>query len=219
MAYLYSVPYWFIGFSITMEIVFALIAMSVAYFSLKIYALSGQREPKLFGMAFGAISISYLIWGALNFFVLRELNEEFKILTLEKLTLIGSFGIYAHMLLFTVGLITLSFMTFRIKGRRIYTLLVTLSFLVILFSQDKFYAFQILSSILLLLISFHYISEYNENKNPITLLILIAFIFLLISSTALVFTNQSHVYYIVGHIFELVAYVIILVGLVLTIKK
>lgn len=219
MNYLYSVPQWFVGFSITMEIIFALVSLIVSYFSLKIYALSGQREPRLFGISFSVISISYIIWGALNFFVLKELNQGFSVLTLEKLTTLGASGIYAHILLYTIGLTTLAYMTFRIKSKRVYSLLLTLSLLVIVFSANKFNSFYILSSILLLLISFHYVSEYNKRKNPKTLLVLIAFIFLLLSSIGLAFSSQSYIYYIIGHLFELVAYVIILISLVLTIKK
>jgi len=217
---IYLIPNWFFGLDVIFELAFAVIALVVSLYSYKIYKLSNQNQSKLFMYSFLFISISYFIQSFLNFAILSKLNENIcdvlRIQTVENLTLLG---IYSHILFFTAGLVTLTYMTLRTQSKKIYSLTLIISLLVVLLSANKLYSFYFLSSILLIYISFHYIFNYFRKKQLKTLLVLVAFIFLLFGSIHFLFSVNHELFYVLGHFFELVAYFLILINLLLILKN
>lgn len=217
--YLYIVPQWFFGLSIGLELIFGVAAGIVAAYSYKVYRLSGQRESKLFAWSFMAISFSYLIKAMLNLFVLREVKEGLREFTMRDLNAIGSVGLYLHIFLFVTGLMTLTYMSFRIRNTRSYILLVAMGTFMLFFSSNLLVAYNILSSLLILYISFHYYSEYRKNNNHKTLLVLIAFMLLFFAGIGSVAAEDFYANFVIGHILELASYMLIVTSLVLTIRK
>ena len=68
MANLFLIPKWFFGYGVAFELIFAIITLAVALYSFKVYKLSNQNQPKLFGIAFLFFSISYFIQSILLFY-------------------------------------------------------------------------------------------------------------------------------------------------------
>ncbi|MDO8508604.1 MAG: hypothetical protein Q7S27_02875 [Nanoarchaeota archaeon] len=235
MTYFYLVPQSFLKFSILMQIIFALVALSVSYFSLKIYKISRQREIKLFGISFILIALSYVIWAVIHSAIAYPSLIEFAKIATENVSRLGGIGMLAHVILFISGLITLSYTTVKIKSGKIYYLLLTLGIISLVapiivtriifepIASSAVYNLLITSRILsiffLIFIIYNYFEEYSNNKNKKTLLIGIAFCLLLLSNADFIFSLTYYPAYIMGHILEFIAYLFILISLLLTIKK
>ncbi len=219
MVYLYLIPKWFVWIGISMEFLFALVTLIVALFAFKIYKLSAQRELKLFGISFLFIALAYVSLALFNLSILSQLRERINYVALEKIAYLGLLGVFSHMLFFIIGLVTLAYMTFKIKKLRIFILLLALSLAAVFLSGYKLMALYIVLSILLCFVVFYYLREYHNNQNTRTGLVSVAFIFLLLSILSLVFSGQGYVYYVVGHILELFSYLIILFNLIFVVKN
>lgn len=218
MVLLYLSPTWFAGYDIFLEVLFALVTLAIAFYSLKIYKLSGQRESKLFGISFLLISISYSLWAILNGFALSQLNENQCALYLENVGMLINLGIYGHILFFLSGIATLAYMTLKIESLKAYSLILLLVLLATILVEEKQMIIYLLSSILLIYIISAYIEEYSKNKNKKVLMILLAFFFLFFGRLDFIFSTISYRFYVLGHVLELAAYALALISLILVIK-
>ncbi len=219
MTTLYIVPSWFLGVSIGLEIIFALITVAVAFYSLKIYRLSEEKEFRLLGAAFIIISISYILRSALNAFIITKVNTGTIEFILDDLQSVILFGVFAHMILFIVGLITLLYLTMRVKNDNVYVAFICLALLSILLSANRAIAFYVVSSVVLLFIAKHYLLECRNLKNPKRVLVAGAFVLLLIANLDYIFATKNYTHYIIAHVLELVAYMFILASLTITVKN
>lgn len=220
MENIYLISGWFFGWGIIFKLFFALISLSVSLYAFKIYKLSKQNQPKLFGFAFLFFSLSYFIQSFLNFAIISKLNQNIcdflKIQTVETLNILG---MYTHMILFMIGIVTLIYMTLNITNKKLYSLILTISLLFILIPQNNLYAFYLLSSIFLIYIFTHYLSNFLKNKQTKTLLISTAFAFLLFGNLHFIFAINHALLYILGNFLELIAYLLILSNLILILKN
>lgn len=219
MSYLYIVPKWFFGFDIGMEVLFALVAILVAFYAYRIYKLSGQRESRLFANSFLLIAASYIVKAVVNLFILSETNNGTRTLSFQGLTLVGQAGVYLYILLYITGLVTFAYMTFKIDSRRTYTLLLATNLFILIFSVDRGFAFNLMSSLLIFYICGHYFLEFNQKKNYRALVMLVAFGLLVLSGASLILAENYYMGYVLGHVFELGSYLIILGNLFAIIRK
>jgi len=218
MAHLYLVPQWFFGFDIAMELVFAIIAMALAFFTYRIYKVSEDEDVKLFGLAFVLISISYIVWASINLFMLDKLSDGIREISLNNLMSINYILTLVHMGLFIVGIITLAYAHLEIKSAKAYYILTGLALIGLVSSSIPWITYQLLAIFLLSTIVYHYAVDHSCYKNKKARAIFIAFLLLLLSRIDFLFTANSAFAYIFGHILELTAYSLILVGLVANIK-
>jgi hypothetical protein len=220
MVNLSLIPSWFLSYGVIFEIAFAIITLAVSIYSFRIYKLSGQNQSKIFGIAFLFFSISYFIESLLNISIISELNEKFlSVIDLRSLIAMDALSILVHMVLFTFGLVTLIYMILGGKNKMIYFISLIVSMLFILLSVNKIYFFYVLSSLLLVYIFTHYIDNYIQSKDKRSLIVTIAFAFLLLGQIHFIFLVNHSVYYVVGNFLELIAYILILVNLLKVIKK
>jgi len=219
MAYSYIIPSWFFGLGVGLEILFGVVSLAVAITAYSCYKISEQKSLRRFSLGFSLISLSYLIWAGINLIVSRPLGNGFRIFSPDGLPWAYLASTYLHMGLFIAGLVTLAYTTLKVEKGNIYYLLLSLGLLVIASSYNKLITFRILSVFLLIFISYHYMTEWTQNKNKKTIMTMIAFILLLLSNTDFIFSEQFYISFIIGHLLELGAYAIILFGLVKTLKK
>lgn len=215
----YLIPKWFFGFDIALELFFGVITLLVAIYSLYIYKLSAQRECRLFGLGFVAISLSYFIWGAINAFISYALNENTITVPLSNLSFLGYVGVYSYILFHILGLTILAYMTLNLKGNRSYVLFTSLPLLLVIFSQHKAIAFYFVSSFLLLFVTVHYFLEHRDKKNLTTLFSFFAFVLIFLGNVNFTFAAIHQSPYVIGHVLELLGYLFILVSFVLTVLK
>jgi len=220
MANIYIIPNWFLGYDILLELLFALVTLLVGIYGYKIYKLTEQRQSKLFSISFFLFSLSYFIQCALNFIILNQLNQNIcTILNIKSVTTLNFIGIYTHIILFTAGLITLAYMTLKIKDIRIPSLLYVISFLGLIFAPNKINFFYFLSSFILIFITAYYLIAYTKTKHLKNLLVLIAFVFLLLANIHFIFSLNYGAFYVFAHALQFIAYLLILLNLILILKK
>ena len=220
MANIFLSPTWFIGTAIILEIIFTLVTFGVAAYALYIYRLTGQRQAKFFSIAFLGFSASYAIQSFLNAILFfRPKDQLYQTIDYGTLVTFNSISIYSHMIFFLAGLITLTYMTFKFSNRKLYALLMAIGLIPLIFIKDSSYLFFILFSIFLIYISSHYISNYLKRKQVKTLLVLVAFLFLLFGRIHFIFSVNHTLFYAVGHFLELAAYLLILISLIMVFKR
>jgi hypothetical protein len=217
--YAYLVPHWFFGFDIGMNLLFAIVGLLVSFYSYKVYQVSEQRGSKLFSISFLLIALSYILKAGFNLFILKEASDGMRGVEFANLSRIGLMGFNSYILLFVLGLVTLTYMSFKIKNWRAYLALVLVSLSVLFISLDRAVTFTILSSAFLLYICVHYVSEYYQNRDKRTLLVLLAFALLFLTGVEILFMNVTSMKFVVAQIFELGSYILIFISLLLTIRK
>ena len=215
--YLAIVPSWFLGLNAIMNFLFAIITLVVSFYSFKVYRICGQRQSKLFGSAFLFISISYFVQSFVNLSGLSAQSLAFA--DIMDIHYLDAAGIFVNIAFFMLGLVTLAYMILKTKDTSFYWLFTVVIITTILFSTNSFFMFYLLSSILLFYICIHYLRNYLNGLQPKTLLVLIAFVFLLFGKIHFIFVVNHGNYYVIGQFLELVAYSLILANLILVVRK
>lgn len=204
------IPPWFIGYNIILEFLFALISFAVSHYAFKVYRISDQRSARLFGIAFLCIGIAYAVQSFLNLGVVEYAGGN----TFAAYAI----GIYIHMALWIVALTTLAYVACKLNNRHFYVLLLSSLLLSIFFSANGGFLFYLISSLLLVFICVFYFQNYMKSRQLNTMLVLMAFLFLLFGKIHFLFALDHGTYYVIGHILELVAYSLILANLVLVLQ-
>ncbi len=215
MSHIILMPAWFSGYDISLEFIFFIVSLTVAITAYDVYKLTGQRQPKLFSLAFLLISLSYVIRAVVNIFILSELAEQPTLLSeLRDAIVLNNLGIYINLLFFISGLLVLVYLSLKSHSKKLFALLFLTTLLGITFSANRIALFYLLSTLFLVYIVNHYWINYRKRKTKRTLFILVAFTSLLLSTLFFIFSTENEVFYILGHIFELMAYAIILYNLI-----
>ena len=210
MALQYTIPSWLFGIDITLELIFWIITLAVAIIAYKVYKISRENSMKCFSIGFLLVSLSYLVWAIINIFALSEFME----FSLQKAFSIGIVGIYAYILLLSIGLITIAYAILPKKNSRVYYIMLGLGLIAIVSSANKIITFRAVSVLLLSVIVYHFFVQWREHKSKNLLYSAIAFSLLLLSNLEFALSANYYTAYVVGHFLELAAYSIILRNLV-----
>ncbi|MBM3230478.1 hypothetical protein FJZ22_02370 [Candidatus Pacearchaeota archaeon] len=202
----YRVPTWFFGFDIGMEILYACIAALIAYQAYKVYKISEEQTIKHLTVAFGLISLSYIIWAGVNSFIFNTVANAVEGMCIGCLRDIAQGGLYLYTGLFIAGLVSLVYATLNIKKPGVYYLLLGLALTIMTISIQKFATSRVVALFFITYILYHYVGCYKNTHNPCTKTLIIAFTLLLISSIDFLFSPRYYEAYVIGHIFELGAY-------------
>lgn len=219
MAFTYTVPPWFFGYDVFMEVIFAFITLVVAIYAFKVFTLSNQKQSRLLGTSFVFISAAYFLLSYLNLCILSRLNEELcEVMHAASTPEIKAVGVYVHILLFLVGLVTLAYMTMKANPKA-YGMMVLLMLVAMYFTVNAIYTFYVLSSILLAFVVYFYAKLYAQHRQSRILLMTLAFALLLFGKIHFIFSVNHALFYAVGHVFELAAYLLILTNLILVLRR
>lgn len=220
MSFIMFSPQWFFGIDVALEIVFAVVTLLVALLAFKVYRLCAQNQAKLFGISFLFISLSYFIQSAINFLMISKMNESVSnLIKIRSVLMFNTVGVVSHMILMITGLTLLVFTTFRTERYRFFWLLLITSLAAIFFDvhteqifimPDLLYTYFVITSLFLLFICWHQLETYCRNRDPKTLLIVLAFIFLFVGQIHFVLEVNHQLFYVIGHLLELFAYILIL---------
>lgn len=213
-------PTWFAGYDIALEFFFAIISFAVAFFALKAYNATGQKQTRLFGISFLFISTAYLAQGAFNIFSIIEATEKTcPFSEMQTVLMLDTIGVLANIILMTIGLSVLTYMTFKTDKKRVLLTLILISLAAVWLSKDIVVMYFLISTIFIAIISWHFIENYKKSKKKNALLIMIAFIFMLLGRIHFLFAVNHQLFYALGHILELMAYLLILWNFYLVFKK
>ncbi len=220
MSNVFLVPSWFLGYDIIFEIAFAIVTFMVALFSFKVYKLTHQSKPYIFGMGFMLMCAGYVIQAILNsifFFYIRHMS--FSPSQANFIITIYMIAVYAYTYLMLLGLITLVYMSFSIKKPKVHLLMSLLVLMVLISAMDKLLLFYLMSAVISFFILHHYLYNYIKNKRKTSLLVMLGFASMLIAYIFFIFSLDSALFYFIGHAFKLIAYTLILINLFHIIRK
>ncbi|MBW2971141.1 hypothetical protein KY320_03200 [Candidatus Woesearchaeota archaeon] len=220
MSFTQFAPVWFYGFDVAFELAFAVVSLIVAIFAFRIHKATDQRNVQLFGIAFLLVSVSYFVQSLFNFLMISKANENIcQVLKIQSILLFNALGAYTHMIFMTLGLVVLTYMVLKTENKEALWLLSVVSLLSIFFASNRIYMFFLMSSVYLVFLTWHFVENYLHNRQTKTLLVAIAFLFLLFGSSHFLVAVNHQLFYVIGHILELVAYMFILWNFVLVRKK
>lgn len=218
MEALYSLPNWFHGIDVSLEIIFALITFLVAFFSFRIYNLTGEKEHRNFGIGFSIISFSYLLWAYLNHFIVSEVSESISVLNLREIMAVSSVFIYFFMVLYTVGFFLVYNSTLNQKILENSSLMFIIISLSLYLACNKTLIFTLFSTLFPLFIFIYYLRTYSKTRKLPSLFLALAFVLISISGFLFMFAANNYIYYIIKHVLELVSYSLIALILLITLK-
>lgn len=219
MGYIFVTPDWFFGYDIALELLFVIIAGLVSFYAWKIFKVTGERNLKLFSLAFLFIAFSYVVQSVLNILVLAKFDDDVAFfMNLRSVYLFSLFAIYLQAILFLIGLLLLAYIALKIFSLQTFVLLFILVFTSLYFSPYKTFMLYLLSTVLLGFIVYYYLNNYWNNRKATTLMVLIAMIFLFVSNLSFIFATDIDSYYVVGHLLELAAYVLVLTNLLVILR-
>jgi hypothetical protein len=220
MVNFYLSPKWFSGYDIILELVFAIILLTISIFAFNIYKKTKKDSVKILGISFSLMSLSYFIQSIFNLLMILQINSSLpRGINLKLISSINQLALNSHILFMTLGLILLSYMTLKTKNRKIFIYLaIIITFSILLITTNRLFVFYILSSIFLLYIQIHFIRNYLKFKNLNALLILLAFLFLFLSNIIFTFSLYRKIFYFWAHIALLISYLLILLNFY-TIRK
>ncbi len=210
MVNVFVVPQWFFGYDVALELLFSIITLLVALYGFKLYKLCNEKQFKYFGFAFLLIAISYFLQSIINVMIIYDLNTKLmSLMSFQFLYNLTIFEIYIHTLFFVVGLLLLTYNTFKIDNLRVFYLLFIIVMLAIFLSFNKVFMFYLVASVLLLYLVVYYAINYFSTKKTNALIMFIAMTLLLFSTLHFILAVNHGVYYVLGHIFEFIAYLLI----------
>jgi hypothetical protein len=213
----YAISQGFMNLNILFTLAFAVTTFLVSFISYKVYKLTGRKELKLFSFAFLSFALAYILQLILGI-VLKYKLETVVRAKLRTMVPFITASTFSHEILFSIGLILLVYMTCKSKDKKLLGLLLGLVLIPILFNPMSIHIFHIIVSFVLMFIVLFYYKNYKHHKNLKTKLVLIAFVFLLISNLTFVFSARQGLFFILGRSLELIAYICILVNLRLLTK-
>lgn len=217
---IYFSPPWFFGYDITLEFMFAIISLVVSMFAFHIYKMCSQKQAHLFGISFLLISISYFIQTIFNFLIVAKLNEQIcGVIKIEDAAVFDALGMYIQIIFMTTGLALLTYMTLKTESPRIFWLIFSLGIMGIFAAKHVLYMYYLVSAVMLIFLSWHFVDNYLKRKKKQTLLIALAFVFLLVRDIQFVFSIDYELFYVAGRLCELAAYLLILWNFTLVRKK
>ena len=220
MVFVHISPTWFFGYDIIFELIFAVVALSLGLFALRVSHLTSQRSANLFGKGFLLISISYFFQAIFNFLFLSQLgNQLFTPSDASVLLLFQTVGAVGHILFMLAGLVTLLYMTFEHRNKKLLFTLIALTIVPLLIVDDYFVLFYAISTICLTFIAWHYVGNYFKVKHVSSLVAALAFIFILIGHVQYFFSTGNPLLYVFGNGLELLGYLLILVNFYLVLKR
>jgi len=206
-------PAWFLGYDVTLEVLFAVMTFVVSLFTKKIYEKDKDRASLFISLSFFSISVSYVLQAAINLILLLNIDHipvlPVKIMPVDLFTIL----VYVHFTLMIFGLIVFTCMTLKTKKTTL-SLLTLITLTIIFLSENTLLTYLILSAIYLAFISKHYITILlkKKRKEPLldaTVWIIMSFILLFSSKAHFLLSVQYEILYVVGHIFEMFAIILI----------
>ena len=208
----YAISQGFMNLNILFTLAFAVTTFLVSFISYKVYKLTYRKELKLFSFAFLSFAFAYILQLILGIVLKYKLETVVRAKFRTAVPFITA-STFSHEILFSVGLILLVYMTCKTRSKQLFGLLLGLVLIPILFNPMSIHVFHIISSFMLMFLVLFYYRNYRAHKNLKTELVLIAFVFLLISNFTFIFAARQGLFFILGRSLELIAYVCVLVNL------
>jgi hypothetical protein len=214
-------PYWFLGVDSLIDLVTLVVMFLIAFYSKKIYKLTGKKTYAYFYQAFMLAFLAYIVKALGDIAVYLVLKMNMTILD----TILGiSYISQWEMLIFSTFIVSaylsLFIMQHKIEdfcNKAVLYLIVFLTDIIVIMLWQPFV--HIVNLALLIFITIHFYHNYNDKKNVSAFAVFLSFIFLTVSELLLIFPFYSSAFYAVGHVIQVVGSSILLFRMISVLKK
>ena len=219
MEAVFSLPEWFFGIGLLLELFFFLITLLICMYAFQILRLSGKKEIRHVAFGFLYLSFSYIIQLAINFFIYLKYQIGLFNFVEINLSLLNSVGVYFFMIFFMLGLLKLLYMTFKVDKQQIYYLFAILVIIAITFAKNWIFIFNILASVILVYIIYYFFIKYLDNKNSKVLPMLIFLVFLLFGKVPYFISMHHPLTDVIYNLLTFIGYIFLLAILIMVVKN
>lgn len=210
-----------------MELIFTIVTSILAVKAFKVYRIIDTDKVKFFFLGFFQIAIAYILLLGLNILTFISLKLQFVptqyVASQVTATMPIGFSLYhlgllLHLLLLISGIVTLMFMTFNISNVKVYGMLQLTVLIVLLSSYRIIYLFHLLALVYLAYIAAYYYKNFKQKGHKTSLIIFLAFIFLLLGRAQFMFMHAP-IFFILGNVLELIGYILLASSLIPILRK
>ncbi|MGE0793115.1 MAG: hypothetical protein AB7V77_02980 [Candidatus Woesearchaeota archaeon] len=215
-------PSWFMGMDVSLEFLFAIITIMIAFFAYKAYKLVKQREVLFFSLAFLSISIAYLqqvIFNVAQIYGLSSSSLAPIVGSVAYHLNLGFFVALIHIILFTIGLSILVYLTIPKRNKKIFVVISGLSLIALITSFNIMFTSFLINSLLLMAITLNYYQLLNKKKTKSALYNYLGFGAIFLGQVQLAVVTQFSFFYVAGHIVTFLGYILLLLNLYDVIKN
>lgn len=179
-----SGPTWFLGLDLAIQLLGAILALVIAYYGYKSYKITNRNKDLYFSLAFLLLSINLFIYLALIPSTILYYVYSYGTQIPSSILILGSqlFNfIFIFSTMFAYALLILVYSD--LEKKNFIILIFSLIFSLAAFSYvfKSILGFNLVSALLLVFIVFHTYKNYIKKKTRTSLLVLMAFIFLIFS--------------------------------------
>lgn len=208
-------PEWFFGMDASLTAFAAIIAFCVAFVSLRVYRITGERKYAFFTASFVLLTLGFVIRAATD----ALLEGLFVTIPGAMTGTIFFFGYVTHILLTLTAYLILVVVTHKIKDWRIIALLFLILVPSLLISGSYFLSFYGLSAIFLAFIALAYYQNCRKVCKIASYLVFIAFLLLMFAQLQFLLEALHDYWYVGAHLTQAVGYLVLLFALIKTLLK
>ncbi len=208
-------PMWFMGIDSIFEIMSAIIAILVGFYSFKIYRATRRKEFKFLFLAFALLFFAFIArsvtdLAAYNLF-LERIPTISRIVSVQYVYFVG---IYFYQMLTLFAYLTLAVLSLKVRSRRTISLLI----LFVVFSSFttliNYSMFHLVSAVLLSYVVLHFYENCRERSCTNSHLVFVSFLLILCSQVVFIMIFHS-LFYVFGHFLQFAGYLVLLINLLL----
>ncbi len=207
-------PRWFFGVDAVIDVLSALVLISLMLATTRYYRISGRRKHMLLATAFGVIALGFVLNLFRNFiFYFSDSAAAPWIISFSQLELSTLFVTWMIVLarVFTVTGLFMIYSLYYKNASSTNVLVVLLLIASMVLSAYAYFIFHLFSLLLLAFISAHFLQAYSRSGGRRRQLLAIGFSFIALSQLIFIFAGLNPWFYVAGEITQLVGYASLLI--------
>jgi hypothetical protein len=217
-----NTPKWFLGIGMSLELLFALVTILIAFFAYRTYKIAKQREILLFSIAFFSIGIGYLqeviynsslIFGFTRTSLIPIIGSSANFLNLG--LMVG----LIHMITFIFGLSLLIYTIWPKRNKKLFGVIVGLALIGLLTSGNVILTFFLITSLMFFTLTLHYYQIFERKKTKYSLYLFMGFFALFLGHIQLAAATNLSMLFIASHITTFFGFLLLLINLLRAIKS
>jgi len=200
-------PNWFFGIDIIIQLIGMVIALLISYYGLKCYKISSKKTDLYFSLAFFLLGLTLLIY----IFVVPAVFIYYTYYSSidPGILLKGSHILNFIFIFSTLGafaLLNLVYSKIKTPNAIITVFILILSLAYFIYYSRSFIGLNIVSFLLVLQISLNIYKNWSKKKTTNSLLVLVAFAFIGLSTLFFILGNYLNISFLFGHISQLLGF-------------
>ncbi len=217
-------PKWFYGKDIAIDIIGIVILFLIAFFSLKYYRLSKNKNYLFLSASFFMISLSYFFKIITNFTIYYQVLQTKRFIfgtitytAVESSDILFVVGFLLYRLLILLGF----FFLYSIYEKPSKFAMIFIAYLLIVstyFTNSAYFMFHITALILLSFISYTFYRNCRKNKQKTSMLLFFGFLVITVSHLMSTFVIINPWIYVAAEITQLAGYLMLLIMFIMVLR-